>query len=292
MREVAILLPKGVYSPGDSITGILEVTTDKEFDSKSTSITFDGRIKASVHGIPSVSRGKIQQQTGKINSNIVEGTIVLAEDKHYPEGKHTFNFSFDLPTSECTFQENLYIKSGMFPSHKGSVSSVEYMLYAAVEISSFTTLRAQIPITIIVPLDEYPKIVKNERSLKDVIFLETDSDLFCIGKPYEVRYRIKEGAKVKKIQLELVNFESVSSQGLFASSSISLYKTEIIRQGRVSEWQTIVLEPDVEIPQSFKCDVLVCTLQLNVTAELGRFKKVQGKLSLLAHHCPDTERTI
>jgi hypothetical protein len=288
MREVRILLPKEVYSHGESITGILEVTTDKEFDSKSTSITFNGRIKASAHGIPTVSKGKIHQQKGKLDTNIVDGTIVLAEDKHYPEGKHTFNFSFDLPTSKTSFQENLVIKSGMIPSHKGSAASVEYMLYAAVEISSLKTLRAQIPITIVVPLDEYPKIVKNERSLKDVVFLETDSDLFCIGKPYEVRYRIKEGAKVKRIQLELVNAETVLMQNLGASASHSLYKTEIIPQGRVSEWQSVVLEPDVEIPQSFSSDVLICKLELHVTAELGRFKKVQGNLHLLAHHCPDT----
>jgi len=289
LREVRILLPKEVYSHGEVITGILEVMTDKEFDSKVTSITFNGRIKATAKGVPIVSGGEMHTQIGELDTNIVESTIVLAEDKHYPEGKYTFNFSFELPTSKHTFLENLYIKSGLFPTHKGSASSVEYMLYAAVEISSLTTLKAQIPITIIVPLDEYPKVVKNEKSLKDVVFLETDSDLFCIGKPYEVRYRIKEGAKVKKIQFEFVNTEFVSLNRLGAISSHSLYETEIIPQERVSEWQTIVLEPDVVIPQSFKCEVLESTLQLNVTAELGRFNKVQVKLHLLAHHCPDTE---
>jgi len=289
LREVRIFLPKEVYSHGEVITGILEVMTDKKFDSKATSITFNGRIKASAKGIPKVSGGKIQTEIGDLDTKLVESTIVLAEDKHYPEGKHTFNFSFELPTSKHTFLQNLYIKSGLVPTHKGSVSSVEYMLNAAVEISMLKTLKAQIPITIVVPLDEYPKVVKNEKSLKDVIFLETDSDLLCIGKPYEVRYRIKEGAKVKKIQFELVNAENVSLNNLGALSSNSLFKTEIIPQERVSEWQKIVLEPDIEILQSFKSDVLEITLQLNVTAELGRFKKVQGKLHLLAHHCPDTE---
>lgn len=292
LMDVTIMLPKAVYNHGESITGILEVAADKEFDSKSTSITFTGRVKASAKGVPRYSGGKMHQETAKLDTNIIDGSIVIAEEQHYPKGTHRFSFSFNLPSSTIAFRENLEIRSGMIPSHNGSEASVEYILSAAVKISMLKTLKAQIPITIIIPLNEYPKVVKNEKSLDDIVFLETDSDLFCIGKPYEIRYRIKEGAKIKEIQLEFVKTENVSLQRCFASSSQSLYKTKLIPQGNTSEWQTVVLEPDVEIPQSFKCDFLTCTLQLNVTAELGRFNKIKETLHLLAHHCPDTERPI
>jgi len=274
-----------MYAPGEAITGILEVECDQGFDSKETTVTFAGTIKAEA-SYTTFKGNKSTTHTAKLDNQLLEGSIEIAGEQHYEKGIHHFPFSFGLPTSEQTFTQNMNIKTGMLPSLEGS-PSIKYLLSAQINVSRLKTLKAEIPITIFVPLEEWPKVVKNKKSLEGKVFLETDSDIHCIGTPFELRYKIKEGTKVKKMKLEFLHEKYVRLSGINSYSTTSLYKTEIPTPEETPTWQTITLELGPRIPQSFNCEVIESKLLLKVNAELGRISKVKTELNLLAYHCPD-----
>ncbi|MFW9804593.1 MAG: hypothetical protein ACFFFC_18185 [Candidatus Thorarchaeota archaeon] len=290
MRKLSIILPKTAYTPREAIAGVLEVTCDKKFDSKETSISFVGTIKAEGYELKRRPGGGFIQETTKLEKNLVEGTIVLSEEKRYEEGSHTFNFSFQLPASKSNFTENLNITSGLLPSREGISEAIKYLIHANIKVSRFKSERAQIPITIYIPLEEWPKVVKSEKSILDkdenILDLETDTDLYCIGHPYELRYRINTTEKIRKLKFGFFHVEYARLGG-GGRKEIRLYDMEITHNGGLHEWQTVTLQPDREFPQSFNTDVLESTLLLAVRVEYSKRKAAETELHLLAQYCPE-----
>jgi hypothetical protein len=289
MRELKIILPKGEYTPGEVITGVLEITCDKKFDSKETSISFIGSLKAEGYTIGPGSRGGVVKTTTKVAGNVVDGSIVLSKKMEYEAGTHSFDFSFQLPVSRYRFLQNLDVSSGLLPSRAGISESVKYVIQAKIDVSRFKSEQAQTPISIYIPLDEFPEVVKNEKSLldkgKNILDLETDTDIYCIGQSYQLRYRINTTDEIKKLRFEFIHEEHCKLGTGGGSTIIPLYSEEITPHEGLNEWHTVVLQPDVKFPQSFTSEVVFCTLQLRIYVEMKR-KKLETGLALLAQYCP------
>jgi hypothetical protein len=226
----------------------------------------------------------------------------LSEAKQYEEGNHSFTFAFKLPIPDYHFIDGTYIPSGLYPSYEGKNSSIRYFVQASINISRIRGISAEIPISVSIPFDEWSSklewskletqktVVDKEENLVD---LELGNPVYCIGEPYEVKYRVNTKSRINKIRFELYHRESTNVKGYNGKHEIRLCETDIIPQEEdFREWISIVLQTDHTNILSFISSNIRCQVILKVTVERPRWNWLEITIPLLSGHCPDELKPV
>jgi hypothetical protein len=289
MRKLTIKLPKTSYTPREEIQGSIELVCDKPFNSKGTTISIQGVLQVTGEASPEVQpKDKIIIETKTAGQALLAEKILLSPPKRYDSGTHKFDFSFQLPSSVYNVGNTLEISSGLIPSYDGKHASVEYSIQALVEVSRFRDVKSKIPLSIFIPVkrtDKESKLFVVEKGEKIVEF-ETFTPVFCLGSPYELRYRLNSYPLISKVRFEIIHKESTRVEYATKSHSRSLTKVDVRpRKQDINKWQTLKLNPRLSTPQSFESKLITSETVLKVRVELTDLTKKDTTLRLIAGHC-------
>ncbi|MHA2312474.1 MAG: hypothetical protein ACXADC_15825 [Candidatus Thorarchaeota archaeon] len=289
MRKLAIKVPKTSYTPGEEIRGSLELVCDKPFDSKGTTISVQGVLEAKGEAYPKAPKGKIAVETKTAVQALLADSNMLSAPRRYEAGTHTFDFSFQLPSSTYNMKSNLDISSGLLPSYEGKHASIKYSIQAEIEVSRFRNVKTTTPLFIFIPVERTSKgmqlhvVEKGEK----LVEFETDTRVSCIGSPFELRYRFNSYRLISKVRFELLHKESTKVEYAKNSHSRSLWKADVRpRKQDINKWQTLNIEPRSRTPQSFQTKQITSETLLKVTAELTDLTSKENTVRLIAGHCP------
>ncbi|MFW9847126.1 MAG: hypothetical protein ACFFD6_10280 [Candidatus Thorarchaeota archaeon] len=289
MQKLKIRLPRTSYTPGEIISGSLELICDKPFDSKGTTISIQGLLEVKGESYPEAPKGKIVAETKTMVQSLLADTILLSPRRRYEAGTHKFDFSFHLPSSTYNMRSNLDISSGPIPSYNGKYASIEYSIQAEIEVSRFRNIKARTPLLIFFPAEGTRRelqmhIVEKEHRVVEV---EADSRELCIGSPYELRYRLNSYQLISKVRFEILHKEFTKVDYATNSHSQSYCKEDVRpRKHDLEKWQTLVFEPNRSLPQSFKTKHVTSETVLKATVQLTDLTKKETTIRLMVGHCP------
>ncbi|MHA2386365.1 MAG: hypothetical protein ACXAEE_09170 [Candidatus Thorarchaeota archaeon] len=284
-----IKLPKTSYTPGEEISGSLEVVCDKPFNSKGTTISIQGIMKVKGESYPKAQKDKIVVETMTMVQALLGEAILLSPPRRYEAGTHRFDFSFHLPPSTYCVRDNLDITSGLLPSYDGKYASIEYSIQAEIEVSRFRNIKSKTPLFIFIPMERTSKKLQMHVVEKDdkIVDFETDTRELCIGSPFELRCSLNLYQLISKVRFEILHNEFTKVEYATSSHSQSYCKVDVRpRKQDMKKWQTLVLEPRRSIPQSFKTEHVTSELVLKATVQLTDLSKKETSVRLMAVHCP------
>lgn len=288
MRKLAITLPKASYMPGEEISGSLELICDKPFDSNGTTVSIQGIMEVKGESYPDAPKDKIKIETKTLVQALLGEAILLSPPRRYEAGTHKFDFSFHLPPSTCHIRDNLEISSGIFPSYDGKYASIEYSIQAEIEVSRSRNVKTKTPLSIIIPLESTSRelqmyiVEKGEK----VVEFEADTHELCIGSPLELRCRLNSYQLISKVRFEIMHQESTRVEYARNLHSQTYCKVDVRPQKQdIGKWQTLVLEPKRNIPQSFKTKQVTSETVLKVTVQLTDISKKETLVRLMSIHC-------
>ncbi|MFW9864173.1 MAG: hypothetical protein ACFFEX_17360 [Candidatus Thorarchaeota archaeon] len=288
MRKLVIKLPKASYTPGEEISGSLEVICDKPFDSNGTTISIQGIMEVKGESYPDAPKDKIIIETKTLVQALLGEAILLSPPRRYEAGTHKFNFSFHLPPSTCRIRDNLEISSGIFPSYDGRYASIEYSIQAEIEVSRFRNVKTKTPLSIIIPVERTSKRLQMHVVEKgeEIVEFETDTRDLCIGSPLELRCRFNSYQLISKVQFEIIHNESTRVEYARNVHSQTYCKVDVRpRKQDIGKWQTLVLEPKHNMPQSFRTKHVRSEAVLKVTVQLTDRSKKESLVRLMAIRC-------
>ncbi|MHA2024263.1 MAG: hypothetical protein ACW98U_00060 [Candidatus Thorarchaeota archaeon] len=306
MRKLEIVTPKVNYVPGDEISGFIELESDSPFDAIVTAIEFVGQLYAKgtrtkYRDGPRPFRGTQKKVTGDTKKVLIAEKITLAEYARYEEGEKRINFSFVLPQSDFKLGVNNYTVLGqLYPSYQGQSAWIKYVLRAKIDIYGGDTISTEIPITISYPVGNLSKTPFSE-SLYDqgqcILDIKSNSNLYCIGSPYELSYRIPRGKKIDKMWFEITQTEFTNiydPQEYKDKNSQVLAKTFVLpEEVNPFDWKTTVIPSSRgSVQPIFKSNIVSVFVYLTVTIETSRGKRESGLIPLLSVDCPKKLKPI
>lgn len=289
MRKLSIKLPKTSYTPGEEISGVLEIDCDKPFDSEGTSISIQGIQKVSAEDLAKVTDDAIEIEIETVIRPLLKEEILLSPPKRFEAGTHKFEFTFHLPPSTYHRRDNLRISSGLIPSFDGKHASVEYSIQAEIEGKRFRDVRTRTPLFIHIPIEKKSRELKMSVVEKEMRIVEVEADAldFCIGSPIALRCRLNNYELLSKVRFEIVHREFTQIKHASNSHSRSLCRKDVRpRKQDLERWQTLVLELQKNMPQSFKTEHITSETVLKVSTQLTDYSKKENLVHLMAIHCP------
>ncbi len=184
MRFVDIKFSQRNARPGDSISGVVVVETDKTFECNRVILRVKGKERTEVGSGDS----KITDERGHLS-----GKITLSEAKEIPFGKTEFPFKFKL-------------KEGLPPTYSGYNGWVEYSVEAVVEMDWTIDPKMKRRFRVIPIQPAYlPEIDGYNPLNKDVgsLHVELLSDVLRLRKGIPVRFMVEEHSRVNGVRIEI-----------------------------------------------------------------------------------------
>ena len=292
MRKLSIKLQKTEYHPGDDVTGVVELECDKPFDSKKTFVSIKGEFFAKASKLALGYQGRPRKDIQHMEQQFIDDTIILAENKRYEEGTHTFDFSFKLSDTGYQLKEESIESSSLFPSYNGKNSFVKYEIDSEIDVSRISSVKAKAPFEVLIPFNGVSKSEIDETIVeKDELLVEIkmNSNVCCAGEPFEVKYNVVTQLEIKKIRFELKHNEITKVKGLTGKSEVDLATTSIIP--RHGKWYSVVLSPTKAV-QSFVSDNIENQVYLKITVERPRFNWQELTIPILYGPCPDNLKPV
>jgi len=289
MRKLSIKIPKTSYTPGEEISGVLEFDCDKPFDSKGTSISIQGIQKVSAEYLAKITDDAIEIEKETVIQPLLKEEILLSPPKRFEAGTYKFEFTFHLPPSTYHRGDNLRISSGLIPSFDGKHASVEYSIQAEIEAQRFRDVKTRTPLFIHIPIEKKSRELKMSVVEKEMTIVEVEADAldFCIGSPIALRCRLNNYELLSKVRFEIVHREFTQIKHASNSHSRSLCRTDVRpRKQDIERWQTLVLEPRKNMPQSFRTKHITSETVLKVLVHLTDYSREEKLVHLMAIHCP------
>jgi len=286
MTSMKIILPTLDYLPGDEVNGILEIECEKPFNSRKTLIRFVGELYAQAS----------TPENTNVHLILMDHSIVLSEATRYPEGKHRINFSFRLPDSGYNLIHN-YSKpiDTLYPSYQGANAQITYVIHAKLDLSMRKSITTNVPIIISIP-DEG---LLNEPVREDVIgygelilYLEADTQLYCTGSPYVLRYRLNTVNKINTIKCEITHSEVTQIAGNYTAYTKVLSKGIVNPEMNQYEWQTIILPSYRTTVKTFSIPEFRSSVSLGISVELPRRQRIITTIPLVSLKCPEKLKPV
>lgn len=184
MRFVDIKFSQRNAQPGDSISGVVVVETDKTFECN--------RVILKVKGKERIKMGSGDSEITDEYSHL-QGKIILCEATEIPFGKSEFPFKFKL-------------NAELPPTYSGYYGWVEYTVEAVVEMDwtidpKMTRRFRVLPIqpAYLPGSDGYNPMNKDT----DELHVELQSDVLRMKQGIPVRFMVDEHSRVKGVRLEI-----------------------------------------------------------------------------------------
>lgn len=219
MRCVDIKFSQRNAVPGDNISGMVVLETDKNFECN--------RIILKL-------RGKERTQMGSGDTRIIDEVIHL-------QGKIDLCETTEIPVGKSEFPFNFKLDKGLPPTYSGYGSSIEYSAEAVVEMDwaidpkmkrRFRVLPIQPPY--IPETDGYNPKNKD----LDVLHIELLSDILRMKQGILIRFMVEEHSRVNGVRLEIRRREHIKCRSREATHDVTITKKFIpLTYGDFHRWR-------------------------------------------------------
>ena len=256
MREVFFVLPKEEFQPGENITGTLHLRCDDDFDCNRVVVELVGTEVTEV----TVGSGD-DRRTYRDTHHIINLEMELSGPQRIYPGEKRFDFSIHLPPV-------------LPPSYNGPCGTIRYYLTGKAEVSWAIDPKTMAPISIpmlrpdIPPNDESYHYVIGE-SEAWLLRAESGSNTLFFGDDYQFRIIVADGARLRKVRVQLYHVELVAPDG-YENRSFKLMNSWELSEEELprNTWLDVWLETSRSWPAPFTSNLVRTEYWLHIGIDI------------------------
>lgn len=223
MRFVDIMFSQRNARPGDSISGVVVVETDKTIECN--------RV--------------VLKATGKERTEMGSGDSRITDEHVHLRGKNILSEATEIPYGKSEFPFKFKLKTGLPPTYSGYYGWVEYNVEAVVEMNwtldpKMTRRFGVLPMqpACLPESDGYNP--KNKDS--DQIHIELQSDVLRMKQGIPVRFMVEEHSRVNGVRVEIRRREYAKCRGRDGTHDVTIATEFIpISTGDFHRWKDVLV---------------------------------------------------
>jgi hypothetical protein len=147
--KLDLILPRKVFTQGETIEGKVILTCDKPTNFRSFVIVFEGKLTSKGTGFETSGKGRTSQKTYTQTYGIHRQQISYGENSAFDSGTQQFGLRFTIPEDAKV-------------SYSGHNGQIEYTVSAIVDESWKSTVTKAERVMIIQPINDVPDLPARE----------------------------------------------------------------------------------------------------------------------------------
>lgn len=266
-----IITTKTQYKAGEAVEGHVIVKCDDDFKHNGIRLTFKGRE----HSRIVVSHGK----TSSVHTDedvYFDETVYLEEAGIMQIGEKRLPFFFKFPAD----------LDGLLTSYSGRNGWIEYTLEAVVEITRARDPKEKKILDFRQTFDKPSPQTKRGYAEDDgypVLDVELSEDVFCLGDPIHLRFRVANNVKIREVRVEL-NSNEIVHAGRYKRNSRKKLAKQSLDDDYVQRdlWMEAQIQTDESMQTTFNRSIIRNEVRVKVTLNIpwGRDKSVTIPIGL------------
>lgn len=254
MRRIKIYPERLKYRTGETVSGYVEVLSDKDFDFTEMYV----ELVCREHSYFTVGSGDDEETYREEYFHHSERNAIM-EPGEFQQRSIQAPFSFKIPEHLPT-------------SYDGASGWIEYTLDAKIGVKWRLDSKDRVPI-VVIGREHKPHPESIRQSLLDdetiLLDLEIDRDAITLGEDIVIKYRIDEMKNMRGLRFDLVARELVIAQR-HSHTSEKVMATQFIDedslQGR--SWTKAILHTDERMLASYKGPLITLTILLKAVIDI------------------------
>ncbi len=271
MRKIAIYPERTDYVVGDTISGVVEVMCDGDFEFNAMYICFEGRE----HTIVTKQVGKHTYTYTEEHFHTQE-RVDLMEPGTMQSVDRRVPFSFKIPENVPS-------------SYDGGRGEIEYTLKAKIEVSWARDPKDEVLLHVsnlskaANPQSVFSSEMDDGVSVLDV---ELENNEICLGEPIRLKYRVDRDVKMRGVRIEFIATELAVADGNKSTLHQKLYSSftdeiELVR----GSWMNEEIPTHTGMPVSYEGPLITVAPAVKVVLDIAlRFDK-QLEIPIGVMHC-------
>jgi hypothetical protein len=276
MRKITIHPERQQYAPGDTVSGYVEVLSDKVFTFNAMYVT----LECEEHTRVTVGSGDTQTTYREKHVHYHEAHELMQAGE-FTYGESRFEFSFTLP-------------EGLPSTYSGANGSITLILEAKIEISWAVDPKDKRELTIFASRGQVQPEPVRQSDLDDgIAVLEVDipNNVVCAGDYLQFRYRVDREVTMRGVRLELYRSEQATARGHKRTQRIRI-SSDFIDDSSImrDSWNSATLLVPFSIPTTYRGPLIKLTTTLKVVIDIPWKRDRDLRIKILTFHCTQDTR--